>query len=689
MQKFTKSLFFISLILSKNIYAQNDTTAKTLNSVVVTGQFKPQSLKNSVYQVKTISAQRIALSGATNVQQVLNNQLGFRFSNDNTLGQTDVQINGMSGRNVKILIDGAPALDRFDARVSLSQIDINTIDHIEIVEGPMSVSYGTDAMAGVINIITKKNYKKGLSATARVQEESAADEYYPFNYQGVHLQNLQLNYRQNNWTFSAGGTHNESDGFGGDTYGRNKSWLPKEQWFGNGKVGYRKAGIDIYYKLDGMKEIIVDRNPINFDLDLNPPIARTFDQTYRSDRFMHQLQGSFKLDKKLDLGTIISYTDFKRATTTLNKDFVAGTSTLSTLDGTQDVSKLKSFNIKNTLQWVISDKLSLQPGMEINHEKAGGDRIDGTPSIDDYALFAAAEYKVTPKINIRPGVRFIHNTKYDAPSAIPSLNTKFALSRDLDLRLSYGYGFRAPALRELYFNFQDANHDLVGNPDLKAETSNSFNGSLSWSPSQMKKIGFSSVLGAFYNSYRNQITLAENLAVPGQFKYFNFDKTKNTGFNLDNTIAYKNLQASLGFSYTALSMPLDAGAYKNDSRDYTWTPEINSNITYELRKIRTSFGLFYKFVGKKPAFSYETTGVAQPGYYITETNSYNLADFTITTKINRFASVTGGVKNIFDVNNVNSNTVVSSNSGHSTAGALAVSYGRSYFLGVNLQWSKK
>src|SRR5438132_1194397 len=70
MQKFTKSLFFISLIVSKNMYAQTDTTAKTLNSVVVTGQFKPQTLKNSVYQVKTVTAQRIALSGATNIQQV-------------------------------------------------------------------------------------------------------------------------------------------------------------------------------------------------------------------------------------------------------------------------------------------------------------------------------------------------------------------------------------------------------------------------------------------------------------------------------------------------------------------------------------------------------------------------------------------------------------------------------------------
>ena len=74
-------------------------------------------------------------------------------------------------------------------------------------------------------------------------------------------------------------------------------------------------------------------------------------------------------------------------------------------------------------------------------------------------------------INIRPGLRFINNSVYDAPPVIPSINTKFVLSKDLDLRLAYARGFRSPSLRELYFNFFDANHQIIGNPDLKAETS--------------------------------------------------------------------------------------------------------------------------------------------------------------------------------------------------------------------------
>ncbi|HRD43967.1 MAG TPA: TonB-dependent receptor plug domain-containing protein, partial [Ferruginibacter sp.] len=177
--------FIALLFITGKVFAQNDTTAKILDEVVVTGQHKPQSLKNSVYKVTIINRQRIALSGATNIQQVLLNQLGLNFSNDNTLGTADIQMIGMSGRNVKILLDGVPLVDRGDTRESLNQVDLNSIDRIELVEGPMSVSYGSDALAGVVNLISKRPSKAGFSVFAKAQEETAGNEYYPLNYKGV------------------------------------------------------------------------------------------------------------------------------------------------------------------------------------------------------------------------------------------------------------------------------------------------------------------------------------------------------------------------------------------------------------------------------------------------------------------------------------------------------------------------
>ncbi|HMU73174.1 MAG TPA: TonB-dependent receptor plug domain-containing protein, partial [Ferruginibacter sp.] len=241
------SLIIATLCTATMINAQNKLTndtswySKDLSEVVVTGQYKPQTVKKSVYQVRIINSERIKLSGATTVQQVLNNQVGFRFSNDNTLGTTDVQLMGMSGRNVKILLDGVPMVDRGDTRESLNQVDINSIERIEIVEGPMSVIFGSDALAGVINIITKKHVKDDLSVSANIQEETAGTEYHPFNYKGVHMQNLNLAYKKSNWTLSVGGTHNDFNGYGGDAYGRNKSWKPREQWLGNARIGYRNS----------------------------------------------------------------------------------------------------------------------------------------------------------------------------------------------------------------------------------------------------------------------------------------------------------------------------------------------------------------------------------------------------------------------------------------------------------------
>ncbi len=165
-------------------------TSFQLKDVVVTGQYAPQSLKNSVYMVRTITAEQIRLRNPAKVQDVLTDQLGIRFTNDLTLGTSSITLQGVAGQRVKILLDGVPLLDRGDTRESLNQIDVNTIDHIEIVDGPMSVSYGSDALGGVINLITKKGSGgESLRVYGRVQEETAGSKYKAFDGAGTHHQN--------------------------------------------------------------------------------------------------------------------------------------------------------------------------------------------------------------------------------------------------------------------------------------------------------------------------------------------------------------------------------------------------------------------------------------------------------------------------------------------------------------------
>ena len=685
MRIFTKTFFVLFCLQSGvNAYAQTDSTNfKSMEEVVVTGQYKPQSLKNSVYQVRVINQEKIQLSGATNIQQVLSTQLGFRFSNDNTLGISDVKVNGMGGNNVKILLDGVPMVDRYDQRVSLSQIDVNNIDRIEIVEGPMSVSFGSDAMAGVINIITKKNNKDLFSVNALIREETAASEYFPFSYKGVHTQNINANYSKNHLVASIGGTHNDLNGFGGDQFGRGKTWKPKEQWLANGKIGYVNDRMNVYYRIDGLKENILVRNPINYNN------YKAIDQEYITDRFIHQLQSDYHLNDKIQLNGFIAYTDYQRETKTTRHNFEAN-KIEPNLPGEGDVSKLNSLSLKASMQYQVSAKFSLQPGIDINDEKASGDRIEGSPEKIDYAFFVSAEIKPLTFMSIRPGVRISGNSVYDAPPVIPSLNTKFVLSKELDLRLAYGYGFRAPTLRELYLTFYDANHSLIGNKDLKAEFSNSVNGSLTFTPASLKNIGFKSTLSGFYTAYRNQVELLQSTANNTDYTYYNTDKSKTVGGSVENVLQLKNLEVGLGVSYIGFSSSQydDENYVKEDSRELLWSPEINSNITYRLEKIKTTFGLFYKYTGSKSNFSFGMLN-NQNAILLTRTSAYQLADFTTKTDINKFLTVHLGVKNLFDVTTVDNNTIASSNSAHSGAGPLSIGYGRSFFAGLNFKWNKK
>lgn len=416
---------------------------RTLDEVVVTGQYEPQSIKNSVYRVRTITNEQIRLRAPTSVENILNTQLGMRFSNDLTLGESDIQLMGMSGQNVKVLVDGIPLVDRGATKQSLSQVDVNNIDRIEVVEGPMSVTYGTDALAGVINIITKKGLDgDNLLITARIQEESAGNEYRAFYNEGTHNGNIGINWQHRGWLVKASGSRNNFGGWQGLSNGRTLDWNPKDQWLVSGTLGRRTAKVDTWYRLDFLDEDIYTPGA------MNPNTGAAVDKDYLSTRYTHTLQTHWSLSEHTSFSGAASYQDYQRHTRTIRHDFRTGTSELTTGAGEQDTAGFTSAVFRGTLQYKLSDRVSFQPGIEVASNSGTGQRIAGSPRINDYAFFFSSEIKPTVWMNIRPGLRFIKNSVYDAPPVIPSLNTKFKLSPSVDIRAAYARGFRSPALRE-------------------------------------------------------------------------------------------------------------------------------------------------------------------------------------------------------------------------------------------------
>ena len=141
--------FLLCTLVSVTAQAQVKDSVKTsvLDEVVVTGQYQPQSVKRSVYQVRIISKERIQKQAATKLQDVLNTELNIRFNQDLATGGSNMSMMGLSGQNVKILLDGVPMVGRQGTsnEINVNQIDVNSIERIEIIEGPMSVVYGADA----------------------------------------------------------------------------------------------------------------------------------------------------------------------------------------------------------------------------------------------------------------------------------------------------------------------------------------------------------------------------------------------------------------------------------------------------------------------------------------------------------------------------------------------------------------
>jgi outer membrane receptor for ferrienterochelin and colicins len=642
-----------------------------LEEIVVTGQFEPQSVSRSVVKVKTISSETIRAKGATRLQDVLNTELNVRFSMDPALGVSTLSMQGLSGQNVKVLIDGIPVVGRQGTSnaIDLNQLNLNSIDRIEIIEGPMSTVYGADALAGVINIITRKPESEKVSGSIRIHEENIGNEYSFFK-RGIHQQSASVGYRGKSFYTLVDFGRNYSGGWKGDSTGRERQWHPKTQWIGSGIVGFQRERWNISYRLDYLNENLYD--PAHYSGN------EAIDRNYITNRFMHQLQGVVTFNDKLTYNSAVAYTDYSRETQAVVVNKITGEETLA-LSG-QERTEYSGVTIRGTLHCKLSDKLSLQPGYDINLESGSGGRLlAGANIISDYAGFLSAEIKPIKSITIRPGLRVVHNSVYQAPPVLPSLNVKAELSSRHDLRVSYGRGFRAPSIRELYFYFYDSNHQVEGNPDLEAELSHSVTASWNWRVLTQARVTYTTSIGGFFNAVDNMIT---NALQPGSaiYSYFNMDTYKTEGVTFNNNLSIGRLKVAAGFAYTGRYNQLRAE--DRSLPEFTWSPEANASLSYAFEKAGLTANVFYKYTGKTPF--YQQNFVTSPATVLqAETADYHWADVSVQKTLFKNLNAAAGVHNFFDVTRVSSTGT--SDGGHGSSGN-SLSSGRSFYTTLTLNF---
>ena len=664
-----------------------------LQQVVVTGMYEPVGLQKSIYRVRVIDRKAIERRHAADVLDVLRTITGIRLSTDQTLGETDISLLGMSGENIKVLLDGVPLLDRGATRNSLSQIDLHNIERIEIVEGPLSVMYGADALSGVINIITRrqavdtstlKEPQYGqLGIDLNLLEQTAGKQYQLLDKQGQHNGNLSLHWQKGKVFADGSLTRNN---FGGwqkkeNAGNRTKDWLPKEQWLASGRVGFQGKKWTGWYRYQYLQEDIWSYG------EVNPNTSMATDKEYLTDRTTEQVNLSWtpKTDWHFNLDG--SYQRYSRRTRTTTFNTESKVRNLIPDPALQEKSDFNSGFMRITGHHRMSERLEILTGIELAHEKGAGPRIEGDPSIDNYSLFLSGDYKPTSWMAIRPGLRFSKNSIYDAPPLIPALNAKFNLSHDLSVRLSYARGFRAPALRELYFWFFDANHSIKGNENLKAEYANAYAASLSWHRFPSEGVRFTADWNIFYSDYRNRIELALDPALgTNVYSYINLAKYKTLGTSLHGSLHKGNLRAGLGFSYIAkYNTYVDDEDYKDGHLPvFIWSPELSADLDYTFARPKLELSMQYKFTGTLSQYEIDEINGKQQAY-LAKTASFNWLDFSVSKSLIKSLKLSVGVKNIFNITDIN-NTSMGGAEAHSTGGPLPLSYGRSYFVAVHWHW---
>ncbi|MCH5688978.1 TonB-dependent receptor [Niabella sp. W65] len=239
-------------------------------------------------------------------------------------------------------------------------------------------------------------------------------------------------------------------------------------------------------------------------------------------------------------------------------------------------------------------------------------------------------------------MRLIKNSLYDAPPIVPALNAKIGLRDNIDLRLSFAQGYRAPALRELYFDFVDANHSILGNKDLKAETSNSVNAALSWRYGTPLRSTFT--FSSFYNVFDNLIDYGVDANDASITRMMNVDKFKTTGVSFEQMFVYKQWQLNFGALYIGRYNRLSSE--NNLSREvpqFNWSPEANASLYYNWAKTKTTLALMYKYTGARPTWQF-VNGAGSNEVKLAELSSFSWADITATKTLLNHITLQAGAK---------------------------------------------
>lgn len=641
--------------VSKTLYLKP--TILNIDEVVVTAQYTPERADKSIYKVKVIGARQIEQKGANNLSELFQDDLSIRVSQDGALGSS-MSIRGLSGEHVKFLIDGVPVIGRMNGNIDLAQMNLNNVDHIEIIEGPMSVVYGSNALAGVVNIITKENKNTKFQADAETYFES------------VGVLNIfgSASFKKKRNIFSLAAGRNFFNGYSESDTTRALLWKPKRQLNLDGYYIFDHKKYKIKFSSQYFNEKLWNKGEV-----IEPHFA--LDNYFYTNRFTNKLEYNNQFGKHRYFTIVGAYSMYNRIKNTYWKNLATLDQNLTANEGDNDTTKFATITTRAVLSKSTDEsKLNYQFGIDISIEDGSGKRITGNEQrIGDYAAFLSLKYDPVPSFTIQPGIRLIYNTKYNAP-LVYSLNIKWSPIEYAHFRASYSRGFRAPSLKELYLYFVDVNHNVRGNEDLKAEDSHNINFSLGFNKETNMRL-YGADIDFFYNNIINIITLAQ--VEDGLYTYINIDNYISKGFQINtNYSIYPYLKLKAGLAQTGRKNVLEEQE-SVDTKSFFYSTDLNGSITYSFTRFNADISVFYKYTGEMPQYFVDEEGSLVEGYV----SDYHTMDISLIKNFfNRKLQTSVGVRNLFD--NKSIPAVGSGGGAHSGGSSSLIGWGRTFFIKI-------
>lgn len=498
-----------------------------LGEVVVTGTRTPKFLKDTPIQTRVITSREIEKTDATNIQDLLQQELpGVEFSYAMNQ-QTHLNFSGFGGQGVLFLIDGERLAGETMDDVDFTRLNMDNVERIEIVKGAASALYGSNATGGVINIITKKTDKPWtLNVNGRLARHNEQRYGASFGLNGKRLGNMfTANYTDvdNFDVHSAAGpvTRIISTVYGDRTLNLKDQlvWSPSRNVEIGGRVGY-------FFR----------------------QTTRTAEQPERYRDF----SGGLRIDWTL------SDHDMLQANYAFDQYDKSDYQKLRKLD-IRDYS-----NVRNTFRLLYNHTFGsgdiLTAGADFMHDYLFNTNLDNTErKQDSFDFFMQYDWRISQKLEAVGAVRYDYFSDGGESRLTPKLNLCYKPVRNLSLRAGYGMGFRAPTLKEKYYDFDMAGIWIVeGNAALKSEISHNLNLS-----AEYVKGHYNLTASAYYNKVENKLaTGAPYFRTPSDklpyLPYTNLDGYSVYGGEIGVQARWDNgMSARFTYAYTKEELPTD------------------------------------------------------------------------------------------------------------------------------------